>query len=50
VPLGFGQATLNLTPQSEWATCRKENVERINYMMDRLADLQIAAMNSESPL
>ena len=50
VPLGFGQATLNLTPQSDWALCRKENVKRINYMMDRLADLQIAAMNSGSPL
>ncbi len=50
VPHTTGPTTLNLTPQSEWLTCRKENVERINYMMDRLADLQIAAMNSESPL
>ena len=50
VPLGFGQATLNLSPENEWAKCRKENVQRINYMMDRLADLQIAAMNDGSPL
>lgn len=50
VPLGYGQATLNLAPVSEWALCRKENVERINHMMDRLADLQIAAMTNGSPL
>lgn len=45
-PVTLGQATFNLMPISESAKCREENIRRTNYMLDRYADLQLAAMAS----
>jgi hypothetical protein len=45
LPVTFGQATFNLAPEMESAKCRAKDVERLNYLADRYADLRIAAAN-----